>query len=161
MLRVLTKPDFAALYRREWSNALCEKRKELDMLAVGAFDGEKLIGLAGCSADCSAMWQIGVDVLPEYRQRGVASAVTARLASETFGRGKLPFYCAAWSNIRSVRNALRCGFFPAWAELTVKSVSFGPGNARGKAVILYPGRGVSRVLSDFPAIFFVPFIFIR
>lgn len=57
--------------------------------------------------------------------------------------------------------ALRCGFFPAWAELTVKSVSFGPGNARGKAVILYPGRGVSRVLSDFPAIFFVPFIFIR
>ena len=123
-LRILTKPDFAALYRKEWSNALCEKRKELDMLAVGAFDGERLIGLAGCSADCSDMWQIGVDVLPEYRRRGVAAAVTARLALETFGREKLPFYCAAWSNIRSVRNALRCGFFPAWVELTVKSVSF-------------------------------------
>lgn len=118
--RVLTPPDFAELYRPEWSNALCANRKELDALGVGAYDGDTLIGLAACSADCDAMWQIGVDVLPGYRRRGVASALTCALAKEILRRGRVPFYCAAWSNLRSVRNALRSGFVPAWVEMTAK-----------------------------------------
>ena len=123
-LRVLTPEDFSALYLPEWGNALYAPRRERDVLAVGAYDGDRLIGLAGCSADCETMWQIGVDVLPEYRRRGVGSAVTARLALETLDRGKVPFYCCAWSNIRSARNAIRSGFRPAWAELTVKPAEF-------------------------------------
>ena len=123
-LKVLGPADFAGLYRPEWSNALCEKRRELDVLAVGAYDGARLVGLAGCSADCESMWQIGVDVLPGYRRRGVAAALTSRLAAETLARGKVPFYCAAWSNIKSVRNAVKCGFVPAWAELTAKPEAF-------------------------------------
>ena len=95
-----------------------------DVLAVGAYDGARLVGLAGCSADCESMWQIGVDVLPGYRRRGVAAALTSRLAAETLARGKVPFYCAAWSNIKSVRNAVKCGFVPAWAELTAKPEAF-------------------------------------
>lgn len=123
-LRILHPCDFKELYREEWENALCEKRKELDVLGVGAYDGTKLIGLSGCSADCGTMWQIGIDVLPEYRRRYVAAALTSRLALETLKRGKVPFYCAAWSNIRSVRNAIRSGFRPAWVELNVRSRSF-------------------------------------
>ena len=88
----------------------------------GAYDGKKLVGLAGCSADCDKMWQIGVDVLPEYRRAGIASALTSRLAAEILERGKVPFYCSAWSNIRSVRNGIKSGFIPAWAEMTVKPV---------------------------------------
>ncbi len=123
-LRVLTPPEFADLYTPQWSNALCEKRKELDALAVGAYDGEKLIGLAGCSRDCDTMYQIGVDVLSEYRHRGIAAAVTSKLALEVLVLGKVPFYCAAWSNLASVRNAVKCGFKPAWAELTARDVDF-------------------------------------
>lgn len=123
-LRVLHQEDFARLYLPQWSNALCEKRKELDVLGVGAYDGGKLIGLAGCSADCEEMYQIGVDVLPEYRRKGVASAITSRLALEILALGKVPFYCAAWCNIKSVRNAIRCGFRPAWVEITAKDAAF-------------------------------------
>jgi GNAT superfamily N-acetyltransferase len=122
-LRVLNQDDFKELYLPEWSNALCSDRKELDVLGVGAYDGEKLVGLAGCSADADEMWQIGVDVLPEYRRKGIASAITSRLAVEILERGKVPFYCTAWSNMRSVRNAVKSGFIPAWAEMTVKPVS--------------------------------------
>lgn len=123
--RLLEKGAFENLYVPQWSNALCEKRRELDVLAVGAYDaGGQLIGLAGCSADCDTMWQIGIDVLPPYRRQGIASALTSRLAMETLRRGKAPFYCAAWSNIRSVRSALRSGFRPAWVEMTVKSRAF-------------------------------------
>ncbi len=122
--RLLDKNDFSQLYTEQWSNALCEKRKELDILGVGAYDGNKLVGLAGCSADCESMWQIGIDVLPEYRRQGIASALTSRLAIETLKRDKVPFYCAAWSNIKSVRNALRSGFRPSWVEMTAKSIDF-------------------------------------
>lgn len=122
--RFLTQKDFADLYSPEWSNALCEKRKELDILGAGAYDNGKLIGLAACSADCDDMWQIGVDVLAEYRRQGVATALTSELASEILKRGKVPFYCAAWSNIKSVRNAIKSGFRPAWVELTAKTGKF-------------------------------------
>lgn len=122
--RLLTPGDFKDLYLPQWSNALCEKRKQLDVLGLGAYDGQKLIGLAGCSADCGEMWQIGIDVLPEYRRAGVASALTSGLALEIVKRGKAPFYCAAWSNIKSVRNAIRCGFRPAWVELTAREAGF-------------------------------------
>ncbi len=119
-LRILTQLDFADLYLPEWSNALCKDRKHLDVLGVGAYDGGKLVGLAGCSADCDTMWQIGIDVLPEYRRQGIAAGLTSRLAIEILNRGKVPFYCAAWCNVKSVRNAIKSGFRPAWVEMTAK-----------------------------------------
>lgn len=88
-LKILHKSDFEQLYKPEWSNALCEDRKELDML-------------------------------PEYRRRGIAATLTSSLAVEILERGKVPFYCSAWSNIRSVRNAIKSGFIPAWVEMTAK-----------------------------------------
>ena len=119
-LKVLEHKDFIDLYLPEWSNALCKDRAELDVLGVGAYDGDKLIGLAGCSADCDSMWQIGVDVLPAYRRQGIASVLTGNLAIETLKRNKVPFYCCAWSNIRSAKTAIKGGFVPAWVEMTVK-----------------------------------------
>lgn len=119
-IRVLTQENFDDLYLPEWSNALCEKRRELDVLGIGAYEKGSLIGLAGCSADCEGMWQIGVDVLPTYRKRGIASTLTSNLAMEILERNKVPFYCCAWSNIRSVKNAIKSGFSPAWVEMTVK-----------------------------------------
>lgn len=121
-LRVLTKADFTELYLPEWGNALCKERKHLDVLGVGAYDSSRLVGLAGCSADCEDMWQIGVDVLPDYRRQGIAAALASRLAKEILARDKVPFYCSAWSNIRSVRNAVKSGFIPAWVEMTSKPV---------------------------------------
>ena len=122
--KVLEQADFVDLYTEKWSNALSEKRRELDMLGVGAYEGDVLIGLAACSADCDTMWQIGVDVLPEYRRQGIASALTSMLALEIIKRDKVPFYCCAWSNLKSARNAIKSGFRPAWVEMTVKSNEF-------------------------------------
>ena len=123
-VEILHPPDFAELYMDLWSNALSKTRREDDVLAVGAYDGDQLIGLAGCSADCQTMYQIGVDVLPVYRNRGIASALTSRLACEILAIGKVPFYCAAWSNVGSVRNAIRSGFRPAWVEVTARGCEF-------------------------------------
>ena len=118
--RILEQEDFGELYLPEWSNALCQERKHLDVLGVGAYSGSTLIGLAACSADCDDMWQIGVDVLPKYRRKGIASALTSALTREIIHRGTVPFYCTAWSNIRSAKNAIKSGFAPAWVEMTAK-----------------------------------------
>lgn len=123
-LKVLHQEDFQELYLPQWSNALCQKRKELDVLGVGAYHEGNLIGLAGCSADCQDMYQIGVDVLPEYRRQGIAAALTSHLALEILKLEKVPFYCAAWCNLKSVRNAIKCGFRPAWVELTARDINF-------------------------------------
>ncbi len=119
-LKILKAEDFSELYLPQWSNALCEKRKELDILGVGAYDNGQLIGLAACSADCEDMWQIGIDVLPQYRKQGIAASLVSNLSMEILDKGKVPFYCCAWSNVRSARTAVKCGFVPAWVELTVK-----------------------------------------
>ena len=123
-LRVLQQADLENLYSEQWEHCLTFDNRERDVLAVGAYDDSELIGLAGCSADCETMYQIGVDVLPEYRRNGVASAVTSKLALEILKLGKVPFYCAAWSNIQSVRNAIKSGFRPAWVELTARDNGF-------------------------------------
>lgn len=123
-LRILQKEDFDDLYTEQWGNCFTFNDRERDVLAVGAYDNGELIGLAGCSADCEMMYQIGVDVLPEYRRKGIASAVTSKLALEIIKIGKVPFYCAAWSNIKSVRNAIKSGFRPAWVELTARETEF-------------------------------------
>lgn len=123
-LKLLRPVDFAGCYLPQWGNALCEKRKQLDVLAVGAFDGSEMIGLAGCSQDCDTMWQIGIDVLPNYRRLGVASALTSTLAVEILKRNRVPFYCSAWSNIKSVNNAIKSGFRPAWVQVTAKKNDF-------------------------------------
>lgn len=116
--RLLTQPDFEPLYLPEWSNALCKSRSELDTLGIAAYDRDRMVGFAACSADCDSMWQIGIDVLPGYRRQGIAKALVASLAAEIISRGKVPFYCAAWSNLRSVSCALASGFRPSWVEVT-------------------------------------------
>ena len=121
--RLLFPEDFAALYVPAFSNALCAGRQQLDRIAVGAYDGDRLIALAGASADCDTMWQIGIDVLPEYRRKGIASALASRLAMEILQRDIVPFYCCAWSNIGSARTAVRSGFRPAWVQVTAKPIA--------------------------------------
>lgn len=123
-LRVLQSTDLSDLYTEQWEHCLTFDDRKRDVLAVGAYDNGELVGLAACSADCEMMYQIGVDVLPEYRRQGIASAVTSRLAVEIIKLGKVPFYCAAWSNIRSARNAITSGFRPAWVELTARDTDF-------------------------------------
>ena len=120
-IRLLMPADFKNLYLPEWSNALSLRRPQNDRIAAGAYDKDKLIGLAGASQDAENMLQIGIDVLPEYRRNGVASALTSALAHEIIKAGQTPFYSCRWNNIASFKNALRAGFIPVWTEIQAKT----------------------------------------
>ena len=117
-VRLLGPEEFAPFYVPEFSNALSAKRPELDRLACAAYDEERAVALAGISEDCPAMWQIGIDVIPEYRGRGIGPYLVHRLTREVLAVGRLPFYGAAWANVRSLKTAERAGYRPAWTQIS-------------------------------------------
>ncbi|GAB6168316.1 hypothetical protein JCM1393_07760 [Clostridium carnis] len=91
-----------------------------DILAVAAFDKNEIMGIAGASEDSKTMWQIGIDVLPKYRGKGIGTSLVTLLKNEILKRGKVPFYGTVESHFHSQNIALNSGFFPAWAELYSK-----------------------------------------
>ena len=113
----VAQPDIPKLYvHKGFSYAIWyEPHNRPETLVTVAYVDGVVAGMAGASDDCEMMWQIGINVLPEYRDRGIAAALTNRLAIEILERGKIPYYGAATSNIASQRVAHRAGFRPAWA----------------------------------------------
>ncbi len=93
-----------------------------DMHAVAALEEGNIIGMAGASADGKTIWQIGIDVLPKYRGRGIGTNLVALLKNELLSRGKVPFYSTVESHIYSQNIAINAGFFPAWIELYSKAI---------------------------------------
>lgn len=125
-IKLFSEDEIPTLYKDDrFHMALgydCESDKK-DVLAVVGYVNGKIAGVAGASNDCDTMWQIGIDVLPEYRRLGVASTLTKILTEEIIKRGKVPFYCTAWSNIASKNNATKCGYKTAWVEMTAIDTS--------------------------------------
>jgi len=85
-----------------------------DVLAMIAKKDNRIIGMAGASIDCKMFWQIGIDILPDFRRFGLAAVLTNALAIEILERGKIPYYGTSASNIASQRVAHRAGLQPAW-----------------------------------------------
>jgi len=88
-----------------------------DMIATVARREGRIVGIAGASADCDRLWQVGVEVIPEERQHGIGRALVSRLTDAVLATGRIPAYSTAVSNIASRSLALRLGYWPAWTEL--------------------------------------------
>ncbi len=104
-----------------FDEALLFDENNPDVLAVAAFDGDDIMGMAGATKDSETMWQIGINVLPEYRSRGIGTKLIMLLKNEILKRGKIPFYGTVESHFHSQNIAINAGFFPAWAELYSKA----------------------------------------
>jgi predicted GNAT family acetyltransferase len=63
------------------------------------------------------MWQIGVDTLPAYRNRGIGKAMVSAVTEYILNRGIIPYYSTNASNIASGRITDSLGYRPAWVEL--------------------------------------------
>lgn len=94
--------------------------KHPDVLGVAALNKGEIIGMAGASCDCDGMWQIGINVIEEYRGKGIGTNLVSLLKNEILKRGKIPFYSTIESNIYSQVVAIKSGFIPVWAELHSK-----------------------------------------
>ena len=123
-VRWLEQGEMTPYYgREEFSNALCDRfhPERPDVLAVLALDGETVMGMAGCSAETPELWQIGIDVLPPYRGRGIGTSLVRLLRNEVLRRGAVPYYGTSLSNLGSWKVALGSGFVPAWIEAEARA----------------------------------------
>ncbi len=103
-------------------NAICPEYLSYrpDRMVVCAYDGDNLMGMAGCSEDAPHWQQIGIDVMPEYRSKGVGTYLVTLLKNKILKRGDIPFYGTSVSNYHSWNIALNCGFRLAWVEIGAK-----------------------------------------
>lgn len=122
-LKWLEREDIAVCYPNSiWPNALQRRENppRPDVLALMALDGDRPAAMAGASADSPAMWQVGIDVKPGYRGKGLGTLLVEGLSREAERRGALPFYGTSLSNIHSQNIAWKCGFRPAWVAVSAR-----------------------------------------
>ena len=100
-------------------NAICPyfHPERPDRIVVCAYDGDEIMGMAGCSEDAPSWQQIGIDVIPKYRSLGVGTYLVTLLKNEITQRGDIPFYGTAIANYHSYNIAINSGFKPAWIEI--------------------------------------------
>ncbi|MBQ8409689.1 MAG: GNAT family N-acetyltransferase [Clostridia bacterium] len=105
-------------------NAICSEfmPHRPDRIVVCAYDGDRIMGMAGCSEDARGWMQIGIDVMPEYRSRGVGTYLVTLLKNKILEDGNIPFYGTGLSNYHSWNIALNCGFRPAWVEIGAERI---------------------------------------
>jgi GNAT superfamily N-acetyltransferase len=117
-IRIVEREDMASLYATTegFFNAISYNLDHPlpDVLAMAAMIDGVVAGVAGCGVNGEMMWQVGIDVLPQYRGLGIATALVSRLTQEILRRGKVPYYGVAPSNVASQRVAYRAGYRPAW-----------------------------------------------
>ena len=93
-----------------------------DRIVVTACDGEEIMGMSGCSEDAPHWQQIGIDVLPAYRTRGIGKYLVTLVKNRITELGDIPFYGTAAANIRSQNIARAAGFRPAWVEIDARKL---------------------------------------
>jgi hypothetical protein len=100
-----------------FDNALSRKNgARTDVIAACAIKDNRVIAAAGASNDSELMWQVGIDVLPEFREMGIGSTLISILTDEIVSLGKLPYYGLIPGNIASLNTALACGYAPVFTE---------------------------------------------
>lgn len=117
----LTQEELLPFYGNpSFPNAICPEYTpdRPDVLAVCAYHGTQLMGMAGCSEDMAGWLQIGIDVLPEYRSKGLGTYLVTLLRNRILQElHAIPFYGTSIANYHSWNIAIRSGFRPAWLEI--------------------------------------------
>ena len=106
--------------KRFHTYALSFSPTQPDVLAVGAYEGDEIVAMAGCSEEGAYLWQIGVDTVPGNEGKGIAKNLVAVLKQEIIARGKVPYYGTSESHSVSRSVAIGSGFLPAWCEIQIR-----------------------------------------
>ena len=119
-LRELSLEEAAALREDgRFDNALGEAdelrriARSRTAFAVTASDGSTA-AVCGVWDQYPGIDEIGLDVAREHRGSGLASVLTIHAVQWIRRQGRCPIYTYGFTNVRSMNNALRCGFRPAW-----------------------------------------------
>jgi hypothetical protein len=101
--------------KNEWH--MDDPIEEDSVLIVAAFDKDKIVGWSYAENDTDILYSIGVEVLPQYRNKGIAISLTVEITNILLSKGIIPFATGAWSNNASRSTLCKCGYYTAWSSL--------------------------------------------
>ena len=90
--------------------------KCISRIVYCAYKNGKIIGVAGADKINDDIWEVGIEVLPEYRKDGLATLLTQNLTIKILEKGIVPIWCASSTNIGSQAVAYRSNYIPLWVE---------------------------------------------
>lgn len=93
-----------------------ENGKCISDIAYVAYKDNTVIGVAGADRINDEIWEVGIEVLPEYRKEGLATILTKNLTLKILEKGIVPIWCASVSNIGSLAVAANSDYIPLWME---------------------------------------------
>lgn len=93
-----------------------EDGKTATQLVFVAKKDSEVSGMAGAGVVTDKIWEVGIDVKPEFRNCGLGSALVKKLTLEILKRDIVPFYSASVTNIASQMVASRAGYIPCWVD---------------------------------------------
>ena len=115
MIRPINEDDYHAVRQHTWSKDFTSNYPDYSafkQLGFGFLIIEKQTGMlaAGASSFSSSLNNIEIEIAtnPDYRKRGLATAVSAKMVLECIKRGKYPSWDAA--NLISVAIAQKLGY---------------------------------------------------
>lgn len=103
----------------KFDNALGEpdelRRIAASRTAFAVVEGDGVpVAVTGIWDQYPGVDELGLDVLREHRGKGFASALTIHATRWIRSEGRLPIYTYGFTNVRSMNNALACGYRPLW-----------------------------------------------
>lgn len=81
-----------------------------------AYKDGKIIGVADADKIDDDIWEVGIEVSPEYRKKGLATILTKNLTMKILEKNIVPIWCVSISNIGSQAVATNSGYIPLWME---------------------------------------------
>lgn len=93
-----------------------ENGKCISNIAYCAYSNGKIIGVAGADKVNDDIWEVGIEVLPEYRKDGLATILTRNLTMKILEKGIVPIWCASSTDVGSQAVANRSCYIPLWVE---------------------------------------------
>lgn len=105
-------------YITDFDNSLAfdDNRHTNSTIAFVAYKGDMVVAVASASITYTNLWEVGIDVLPAFRNQGLATAMVRKLTYEILSKGAVPFYSASITNIGSQMVAARAGYIPCWVD---------------------------------------------
>jgi FR47-like protein. len=86
-------------------------------IVVATYYQNKLVGISSSCKCTDTISDIDIEVLPEFRVKGIATTLTSIITNLLIDRNIVPFTITAWSNIASRNVLYQCGYYPAWAQM--------------------------------------------
>lgn len=85
-------------------------------IALCAILNHEIIAIASAAKINDSIWEVGIDVLENFRKQGIATYLVWKLTKLILEKNIVPIYCAASSNVLSQMVAHACSYKPYWIE---------------------------------------------